>query len=282
MASTLKIQTESFLKIPSEVRIMIYGFLTGKLDKEPYNFLVLPPDKDRGALRHDFLKEQLIQLKKLGRLCRVIRQEAYDEFFHQTQVYLRHEPYANADGAWYSDEYQQGLDLIIKDPLLARETRHVYWAIMLDKDEEDLDTRNHRGIRLYEPEFEVPKDIPWPWESYTFVMNLPHLTTLHVVVECYKDWKDLQKWSWCMAALYEWPTMEKVTLRLTFKTAKSIVYKASHSRWVRRGRPEDRLKRNILNHLLTLPKDTHQNAPCHPIKNHFGYQCPKWPREERL
>ncbi|KAH7628214.1 hypothetical protein B0T09DRAFT_385615 [Sordaria sp. MPI-SDFR-AT-0083] len=34
----------------------------------------------------------------------------------------------------------QGLDLIVKDPLLAKETRHVYWAIMLDKDEEDIDT----------------------------------------------------------------------------------------------------------------------------------------------
>lgn len=249
MANQSKI---SFLDLPAEIRLQIYR-LTWDLDHEPYNFEVLEGRRDPGAVRHDLLKEQLIQLRKLGSLCKTIRNEALTEFFWKTQIYLRHEPYSNADGAWYSDEYQQGLDLIIRDPFLAKHTKHVYWAMMLDKDEEDIDRRMHRGIREYEPEFEVP-NMPWPWESYNFVMRLPNLTTVHVDVETYKDWRDLRMWSRCMAELYEWPTVKKITLRLTFKTAKSIIKKAYGSRFVRRGRPQERLTRNILNHLLTLPK----------------------------
>ncbi|EGO59445.1 hypothetical protein NEUTE1DRAFT_37762 [Neurospora tetrasperma FGSC 2508] len=276
MANQSKI---SFLSLPVELRLQIYR-LTWDLDPEPYTFS-LTTYHDPGSLKHDLLKDQLTHLRKLNSLCRFIRSEALSEFFWRTQVYLRHEPYSNIDGAWYSDEYQQGLDLIIRDPLLAKYTRHVYWAIMLDKDVEDIDRHKHRGIREYKPEFKVP-DMPWPWESYYFVMRLPNLTTLHVDVETYKDWHDLRMWSCCMAELYEWPTMKKITLRLTFKTAKSIITKAHRSRWVRRGRSQERLTRNILNHLLTLPKDTYRDAPCHIIQNHFGYQCPVWRREERL
>ncbi|KAJ4399451.1 hypothetical protein N0V85_006021 [Neurospora sp. IMI 360204] len=248
MANQSKI---SFLDLPAEIRLQIYR-LTWNVDHEPYNFEVIS-SHDPGAVRHDLLKEQLVGLRKLGSLCQTIRNEALTEFFWQTQIYLRHEPYSNADGAWYSDEYQQGLDLIIRDPLLAKYTKHVYWAMMLDKDEEDIDRHMHRGIREYVPEFEVP-NMPWPWESYNFVMRLPDLTTVHVDVETYKDWRDLRMFSRCMAELYEWPTMKKLTLRLTFKTAKSIIKKAYRSRFVRRGRPQERLTRNILNHLLTLPK----------------------------
>ncbi|EAA26593.1 hypothetical protein GE21DRAFT_6167 [Neurospora crassa] len=276
MANQSKI---SFLSLPVELRIRIYR-LTWDLDPEPYTFSIILYHNP-GSLKHDLLKDQLTQLRKLNSLCRFIRSEALSEFFWQTQVYLRHEPYSNIDGAWYSDEYQQGLDLIIRDPLLAKYTRHVYWAIMLDEDVDDIDRHKHRGIREYTPEFKVP-DMPWPWESYYFVMRLPNLTTLHVDVETYKDWRDLRMWSRCMAELYEWPTMKKITLRLTFKTAKSIVRKAYRSRWVRRGRSQERLTRNILNHLLTLPKDTYQDAPCHIIQNHFGYQCPVWRREKRF
>ncbi|CCC08239.1 hypothetical protein SMACR_01787 [Sordaria macrospora] len=257
MSSPWKPQSISFFELPTEVRFLIYSFLTAP-DKELYEFMVVPPIKDPGSLKHDYLKEQLDGLKKLGRICQAIRHEVYNEFFHHTQIYLRHEPWENLDGAYYSDEYQQGLDVLIKNPILATHTKHVYWALMLDKDEEDIDNWKHRGIRLYDSEYEVrltKKDVPWPWESYTFVMDMPNLTTLHIDVECYKDWRDLQQMqSRCMAALWEWPTMKKLTLRLRFKTAKGIVRKAFRSRWVKQGRPKERLTRNILNHLLTLPE----------------------------
>lgn len=227
--------------------------MTGDLDKKPYSFRDSYGDPGP-SVRHEYVKEQLNQLKKLGQLCKPIREEAYSEFFHQTQIYLRHEPYT-----WYVDTYQQGLDAMIMDPLLAQHTKHVYWNMMFDEDKEDLDDRMHRGIRLYDlydPAYEVKltkPGTPWPMETYKFVLNMPNLTTLHIDVEYYKDWEDLKyRWKGCLVELYEWPTLEKLTLRLLFPEGKKIVRKAFRSRWVRRGRLPGRLKGNILNHLLTL------------------------------
>lgn len=148
--------------------------------------------------------------------------------------------------------------MILRSPLLAKYTTNVYWATMLYEDMESLDTREYRGIREYEPDFfEVDKNNPWPWDTYYFVMGLPNLTMLHIDVEIIKDWHDLKEWSsWSgfMFELWNRPTMKKLTLRLTFKGADKVVKKAFKSRFVRRGRPENRLKTNILNHLLTLPE----------------------------
>ncbi|KAK3398585.1 hypothetical protein B0T20DRAFT_453317 [Sordaria brevicollis] len=249
------------------------------------NHILTLPEKATSSF---LLKVQIQALASLAGTCKMIRLEFLSEFFCQSQIYPRHESFSpQRDCGCYIKHYQRGLDMLIMNPLLAKDTTNVYWAMLLQEDLSDHKWTHQRGVRFYEPDFiKVYEKRPWPLDTVSFVMGLPNLTTLHIDVEFVKDWGHLKEWSWKKGFILElWrrPTMKKMTLRLTFMGAHKAVKKAFKSRFVRRGRPESRLTRgNILNYLLTLPEDYYKDVPSGVIQRHFGYMNPRWPRLERF
>ena len=71
-----------FFRLPPEIRFIIYR-MAWTVDPERHTI------KKSGQLRIDYVKEQLSVVTKMGAVSRQMRNEAYFEFFHHTQAYLR-------------------------------------------------------------------------------------------------------------------------------------------------------------------------------------------------
>lgn len=74
----------SLLHLPYEVLLKIYQHFWTIPREEKYFFYSEYPV----ILKSTYLKAQLSEICTLGAICRTIRDEAYSEYFHTTQIYV--------------------------------------------------------------------------------------------------------------------------------------------------------------------------------------------------
>ncbi|KAK3488109.1 uncharacterized protein B0T23DRAFT_407292 [Neurospora hispaniola] len=200
----------------------------------------------RFPITFQHFQQQVVNLNKLARICHQIKEEAVEPLFRCTQPHY---------GFWPEDGhlitgYERAVDLIISEPVL-RDARYTRWTVMLTRDEA-------RGV-LFPIRFSLNALRPCRGGLNSWLRRLKNLGTIHLEVNWRREWIDL-----CADSAWLYP----IFLR--------------NSRYVQSGRPKEFLEQNILNHLLTLPKDEFKDTPDLPIKNHFGAINPEWPRLPRV
>ncbi|KAK3503021.1 hypothetical protein B0T13DRAFT_446299 [Neurospora crassa] len=70
-------------RLPLEVRLMIYRH-AWKVDPKPHTI------RSSRQLMASYLKQQLTAIGRLGAICQQMRTEAFDEYFHHAQAYIRY------------------------------------------------------------------------------------------------------------------------------------------------------------------------------------------------
>lgn len=244
----------TFFDLPYDIRSMIYKLvLEDGLDRFTTDDETIQGDtSDLASLAQQLanayriMARQLANLKKLAVLSRTFEEEACEQFFRSTQIYIRHEPST-------FPEYQQAVELLINEPLFRKHTVNVRWGVMIDKDENTLYpySQDYFSRWRYDNGPTVPR-VPWPEEVPRCLVRMDKLDSIHLDVDHGRDWVDLcgnPKW------LYQvYLRVKKLRLALNFRGATRAVNKAWKSRYIRNGRPRELLERNILNHLLTLPE----------------------------
>ena len=243
----------TFFNLPGEIRNMIYAQAREVDLNLPLYTTEIQKVGHTGTIPYEHFKTQIDNLTALAKLCRNIMTEAVDYFFHDTQIYVRHQPY---DGIWppagpYTD-YERIIDLIKTQPVLRR-AKHVRWTVMLASDEGVINPHHHRHVNRTRIRFS-PSPIRQyvPGVQYWIRDHLKDLETLHLDVNYRRDWLDL-----CAQSAWLYPVylrVKKITLALNFAKADKYIEKARNSRYVRQGKPREMLEANILNHLLTLPE----------------------------
>lgn len=132
MTSKLIQQGPSLLDLPVELRLQIYEYFWSIPEENKFFVSGIP---NPCSLKATYLKTQLSAICTLGAICRTIRQEAYSEYFHTTQVYLG---WGHLDLPAYLDrrvDYhreaclqphdRQALELLQNSYLLQTQARHV-------------------------------------------------------------------------------------------------------------------------------------------------------------
>lgn len=180
-------------RLPVEVRLMIYRH-AWKVDPKFHTI------KRTRQLKHSFLKEQLLAIGRLGAICQLIRTEAFNEYFHHAQAYLRWDKDGTGSRSLHNKYYAI---LISSSPLLLAHLRHVsvYWTDELRSDgftvsfQESLFwLRSLKQLKTLEIVFPVPSDIWWlgVWYTEKRYMNLQNLRGLEKVTIKY-DFADLSQ-----------------------------------------------------------------------------------------
>ncbi|CCC08238.1 hypothetical protein SMACR_01786 [Sordaria macrospora] len=271
----------TFFILPGEIRNIIYKFTLEDDLKLPLYTTQIEKAGHTGTVPYQHFRTQLVNLTRLAKICRQIKAEAMDPFYHCTQLYVWHQPHT---GFWppmgpYTD-YERTMDLIKSEPT-PREARHVRWTVILVSDEEVFHPYHHQFINRVRMRFSTGPDTMRPYRGggipYWLRDSLGRLETLRLDLDCRRDWLDLCAESGWLYPLYL--RVKKFTLSLNFAEKDVYIEKARMSRYVLRGKPKEMmLEKNILNHLLTLPEDEYKDAPNLPIENHFGALDPEWSR----
>lgn len=86
-----------------------------------------------GQLNTSYLPRQLLEMGGLGAICQQIRTEAFDEYFHHVQAYLRWD-FCGSGSKLIDNKYY--LSVILASALLLAHLRHVsvYWTTGLKFD----------------------------------------------------------------------------------------------------------------------------------------------------
>lgn len=124
------------LRPSHRIRNIIYDF-TRELDLELLLYTIQIENAGySGTIPYNYLKTEVANLINLAKICRYIEREAIEHFFQVTQLYIRHEPYAEfwpPEGPPFTD-YERIIILVQNEPVL-RQARHVRWTVYLETDE---------------------------------------------------------------------------------------------------------------------------------------------------
>lgn len=92
-----------------------------KVDPKPHTI------KRSCQLMDSYLKQQLTAIGRLGAICQQMRTEAFDEYFHHAQAYLRWDTHGSGSKTLHNRSYKE---LLLSSPLLMAHLRHVsfHWA----------------------------------------------------------------------------------------------------------------------------------------------------------
>ncbi|KAK3398586.1 hypothetical protein B0T20DRAFT_453318 [Sordaria brevicollis] len=270
----------SFFTLPAELRIIIYDLVLNDGLDLPYNSTDIVKSGHTGIIPYKHWKQKAKNLTILAMICRQIKSEAVDPFYHSAQLYIHYKIQQDwsTPGGPFTD-YERMINLI-GNKAVFREARHVRMTVYPGSDEVVWYPYSHKELNLAHQRFS-PQDGMRPFcasiSNSWLADDLKNLETLHMDVNYKIDWILLRKYS--KSWLYEcFNRVKKLTLSLNFEGKEVEYEKARNSRYVKRGKPQEMMEANILNHILTLPEDHWKDAPDVEIKDHFGAIDPEWPR----
>ncbi|KAK3488102.1 uncharacterized protein B0T23DRAFT_323831 [Neurospora hispaniola] len=234
-------------RLPLEVRLMIYRH-AWKVDPKHHTI------KGSRQLMESYLKQQLTAIGRLGAICQQMRTEAFDEYFHHAQAYLRWATYGSGSRTLHNRSYKE---LLLSSPLLMAHLRHVsfHWS----------GENAHRK-----------KEVS-PTQAVHWLHCLKQLRTLDLVIShvhvgyFYHGYSYKQKQ--VLLSLANLRGLKKVTIK-----------HEDNGSWL--GNPENsssrlhncdlcrKFKEEFENLVMTLPKDA--EPPCQAIKEHLGCLNPRW------
>ncbi|EAA26902.1 hypothetical protein GE21DRAFT_6158 [Neurospora crassa] len=249
MPSSPQTSKPLLFRLPLEVRLMIYRH-AWKVDPKPHT------KRGTRQLTTSYLKQQLTAIGRLGAICQQMRTEAFDEYFHHAQAFLRWDYDGSGSKTRHNHSYKE---LILSSPTLLAHLRHVsfHWA----------DKEVHKGEYVS------------PMEALYWLQCLKQLKTLELVIPrgyVRGDYfGDSYRQKQVLLSLSNLRGLEKATIKFEdypyhFDNPEYLLSRLSERCLVRKFMKE-------FESLVTLPKLLEgAEPPCQAIKEHLGCLNPRW------